>query len=252
MSPEQIFRPKEVDLRSDLWSAAVVAYRCLTGVLPFQGDTFGTMCLSVHDGQFAPPNSVDSTIPQELDAWFTKALSLDPGARFQSASEMANAYLTELSKAGLLPRWAALRDPSSDQRSYTSDPGGISGGPIVLRREGWPLWRTVVLAVLALVATAVALTPREAFLGLASKWFDLPAIPHLNPTIDEPPLRFDEPAPVLRRPAGPAARAPRNVDRVPVGKRPIRDDFGLMAPVPRDRPSDQSDDVTPSTFEPGI
>src|SRR5256885_10553150 len=38
MSPEQLFRPKEVDLRSDLWSAAVVAYRCLTGKLPFEGD----------------------------------------------------------------------------------------------------------------------------------------------------------------------------------------------------------------------
>ena len=41
MSPEQLFRPKEVDVRSDLWSIAVVAYQCLTGQLPFNGDSFG-------------------------------------------------------------------------------------------------------------------------------------------------------------------------------------------------------------------
>jgi len=117
-----------VDLRSDVWSSAVVAYRCLTGALPFEGDTFGTMCLSVHDGQFAPPNSVDPTIPKELDAWFAKALSLDPSARFQSASEMANAYLAELSKAGSCPggrRFATPLDPPS----YTSDPGAFPADP---------------------------------------------------------------------------------------------------------------------------
>jgi serine/threonine-protein kinase len=75
MSPEQLFCPKEVDLRSDLWSAAVVAYRCLTGQLPFEGDTFGTMCISVHDGAFAPPSSIDPNLPRELDAWFAQAMS---------------------------------------------------------------------------------------------------------------------------------------------------------------------------------
>jgi serine/threonine-protein kinase len=125
MSPEQIFRPNDVDHRSDLWSTAVVAYRCLTGALPFDGDTLGAMCLSVRNGKFAAPSSIDPTLPRALDAWFEKALSLDPAARFQSASDMANAYLAELEKAQCLPHWAFARESTGGRTSYTSDPGGL-------------------------------------------------------------------------------------------------------------------------------
>jgi hypothetical protein len=218
MSPEQLFRPKEVDLRSDLWSTAVVAYRCLTGALPFEGDTFGTMCISVHDGKFPPPSSLDPTLPRELDDWFERALSLDPNERFQSASDMANAYLAVLDRARLLPHWAMAREPSGDRTSYTSDPGGISGGPIVVRRRRRVDLRAVVLGVVVAAASIFAATPeRDALLGVVAGWIDAPIqdLPKLAPTSDEPRLDHHDPFPTYPPPASRPALAPREPDPSP-------------------------------------
>src|SRR5262249_34710923 len=106
MSPEQVLESSNVDFRSDLWSAAVLAYRCLTGRLPFEGSSFGSVCVAIHSGSFVPPSQLNDRLPPNLDAWFARALSRDRADRFASASEMADAYLAELDRAGLLPVWA--------------------------------------------------------------------------------------------------------------------------------------------------
>jgi serine/threonine-protein kinase len=46
MSPEQIRAAKRVDHRSDLWSLAVVLYRCLTGQLAFSGGSLGDLVMA--------------------------------------------------------------------------------------------------------------------------------------------------------------------------------------------------------------
>jgi len=217
MSPEQLFCPKSVDLRSDLWSTAVVAYRCLTGQLPFEGDTFGTMCLSVNGDAFAPPRSIDPSLPRELDAWFFKALSLDPNARFQSANEMADAYLTVLARARLLPRWAAPRETTGDRPSYTSDPGGISGGPIVLRRSRGGHLRALVLGLLVLAFFSLAAVPRESIVATVDGW-RARYTPELNPAADEPPLVFEEPNPPWPGPRPSPALAQRDEARPQIAR----------------------------------
>jgi serine/threonine-protein kinase len=92
MSPEQIFRTEPVDARADLWSAAVVAYQCLTGRLPFKGATFGATCVAVHDGTFPPVSESRSDVTEAIDAWFASALSTRPEDRFESATEMEGAW----------------------------------------------------------------------------------------------------------------------------------------------------------------
>ena len=47
MSPEQVLTGKHVDHRSDLWSLAVVVYHAMIGDIPFQGETFGALCVSI-------------------------------------------------------------------------------------------------------------------------------------------------------------------------------------------------------------
>lgn len=55
MSPEQMVSARDVDSRCDVWSLAVVAYVCLTGKTPFDGASFGAVCVATHRGVFAPP-----------------------------------------------------------------------------------------------------------------------------------------------------------------------------------------------------
>jgi serine/threonine-protein kinase len=93
MSPEQILSAKEVDHRADLWALAVVAYQCMTGRLPFSGETLGAVFQSVLAGRFPPPSQTPGRLPRELDPWFERALHRDPVARFQSARELANAFV---------------------------------------------------------------------------------------------------------------------------------------------------------------
>jgi serine/threonine protein kinase len=89
MSPEQLLSTKNVDPRADFWSLAVVAYVALTGKLPFDGETFGAVCIAIHHAVYDLPSRLFPDLPSELDEWFAKALDPDLEARFQSAREMS-------------------------------------------------------------------------------------------------------------------------------------------------------------------
>jgi serine/threonine protein kinase/class 3 adenylate cyclase len=91
MSPEQMRGDIRIDHRTDLWSLAVVAYRALTGRFPFSADALGE--LSRNGGVLAePPSSLVPELGQGLDAFFARALEVEPSRRFQSARELAAAF----------------------------------------------------------------------------------------------------------------------------------------------------------------
>jgi eukaryotic-like serine/threonine-protein kinase len=92
MSPEQTMNAKDVDARADLWSLAVVAYHCVTGTVPFDGDSLPTVLLAIVNGTFEPPSRRVPGLPPAVDAWFAKALARDAGSRFSSAKELADAF----------------------------------------------------------------------------------------------------------------------------------------------------------------
>jgi serine/threonine-protein kinase len=92
MSPEQLLSPTAVGPSADLWSFAVVAYTCLTGELPFAGETAGAVCLSIHNGVFAMPSALRPEIPVAVDRWFQTALNREPTRRFPSALAMAESF----------------------------------------------------------------------------------------------------------------------------------------------------------------
>jgi eukaryotic-like serine/threonine-protein kinase len=98
MSPEQLLDPKSVDERSDLWSLGVVIYHCLTGAVPFARESFGAICVAIHEGSFAPPSGLRAAIPPSVDAWMVRALCRDARGRFRSAEEMCEAFIDGLAK----------------------------------------------------------------------------------------------------------------------------------------------------------
>jgi len=95
MAPEQV-RAQAVDARADLFALGILLYQITTGRHPFRGEnpaeTVQNICA---DGGPAPPSTLLSDYPAELEAVVLKALAKDPDQRFSSATEL----LTALEKA---------------------------------------------------------------------------------------------------------------------------------------------------------
>src|SRR5882724_1146651 len=101
MAPEQL-AGEGADGRSDLFSLAVIVYTMVAGHSPFQGDSATTVCFKVANREPVPPSALDLSLPSELDALIARGMQKDPGKRFQSGQEFAEAIsqLQALSPAG--------------------------------------------------------------------------------------------------------------------------------------------------------
>jgi len=89
MSPEQAQGTKSVDFRSDLWSLGVIAYQGITGALPFESEALGDLLMKIIVNPLPVPSQV-AEVPLGFDAWWLRAASRDPTARFQSAKDLAD------------------------------------------------------------------------------------------------------------------------------------------------------------------
>jgi len=90
MAPEQA-RGDRVDHRADLYAAAAVAYRCLTGRHPFSGpDTPSILYAVVHRAAIRPGALVD--VSPDLDRWTALALAKDRADRFDTGAALAAAF----------------------------------------------------------------------------------------------------------------------------------------------------------------
>lgn len=78
----------------DLYALAAALYFALTAKPPFSG-TPGAMSRAKGKGEFKAPSAIRPSLPKALDAFMTRALSPDPGARFPDAKS----FHAALSKA---------------------------------------------------------------------------------------------------------------------------------------------------------
>lgn len=108
MSPEQA-EGRPIDARSDLFSLGSVLYALCTGHAPFRAATPIAVLKRVCDTTPKPVRSVNPEIPEWLEAIIARLHAKDPGARFQSAKEVADLLGNRLAQVQASPSSATLR-----------------------------------------------------------------------------------------------------------------------------------------------
>lgn len=119
MSPEQARGLRNIDVRSDLWSVGVIAYRCVVGRLPFEGEAVGDLLVKICTSPLPVPSATRPELPPEFDAWFARALEREPADRFQSAQALSE----QLSAAAGLTSGPPLSLPLSPLAPSLTPPG---------------------------------------------------------------------------------------------------------------------------------
>lgn len=198
MSPEQISRPRSVDHRTDIYSAAVVFFEMLAGRPPFDDDTeYGIKKLHVE----APPPDLGQlrALPAALVQAVAKALAKNPDDRYASAGLFLRdltgavsgvvasppAPLPAFPKATVLEPQAAAR-PAARPASLPA-PATARAVPMP-----WIAGGGALLAALVLLAVLLARSGNEAPPALA------PAVAETAAAAGPPPLL---PAAVATAPA---------------------------------------------------
>jgi serine/threonine-protein kinase len=87
ISPEQ-FLAEQVTNLSDIYALGVVAYQCLSGRRPFEGDSPYEIAMR-HAQEIPPPLPMD--LPTGVRAIVERAMAKKPGARWPSATALARA-----------------------------------------------------------------------------------------------------------------------------------------------------------------
>ncbi len=118
MAPEQARGLRDIDHRVDLWAIGVIAYKCVCGVLPFQGVSVGDLLVKICTTPAPVPSKLAPNVGAAFDAWFLRALEKEPARRFQTALELTEAlsYAAGLSAKG----GAVSLQPRSDPMSVAA------------------------------------------------------------------------------------------------------------------------------------
>lgn len=92
MAPEAV-SGRELDARSDLFAAGVIAHELLTARPLFACKNEYQTLLRVQRGDILPPSTHNRSCPPELDAIVLRALARDPNERYESAAAFRDELL---------------------------------------------------------------------------------------------------------------------------------------------------------------
>lgn len=199
MSPEQVRSSARVDHRTDLWSLGVIAFRCLTGRLPFPEGELGDVFVSICTAPIPRPSEVAPDLGPDVDRFFARALARPVEQRFQSVSEFIEAFAAlpgagsfESGRVG--PRSAADLEPTLPSRWTLAD--AIEPVPS-------PRWRTPALIAAGLTALGLLAALYWGVWAPASEPTLTEEMATPTPVVPAPPARLPAPSPAESAPAPP-------------------------------------------------
>lgn len=210
MSPEQCLG-QPADARSDLYSLAVVLYRCLCGRLPFDEQAaVNTMYAHVH----MPARDVASAAPTPLSPGFAaavmKALAKEPHQRFANAAEMRTALLAG-SAGSVTAMNAGVHAITSSIDSWRGADSSDRFVPALWPQGRRFAWQQVAFAAALGAVLAVAAVSKE---PADQSMSGSPEIPLSGTPLSGTPLSGSLPAPAIA-PTPPAAAVARPAAEAP-------------------------------------
>jgi serine/threonine protein kinase len=139
MSPEQA-RAQPIDGRSDIYSLGIVAYQCLTGTVPYDGEDSFSIGYK-HITEPIPVPSLVTADERRLFEVIKRMLMKDPFDRFQSCEELVASFQGQpIAVPGALrTSMATLAPTAAAVAGARASVGGGSGLPPIVSQPTLPL-----------------------------------------------------------------------------------------------------------------
>ena len=137
MSPEQA-RAQSIDGRSDIYSLGVVAYQCLTGTVPYDGEDSFSIGYK-HITEPIPTPSLITADERRIFEVIKRMLMKDPADRFQSCEELVASIQGQPTAAPGAVRASAAAVAVGGRVSQATAPSPVGGLPPIVSQPTTPL-----------------------------------------------------------------------------------------------------------------
>ncbi len=223
MSPEQARGLPSLDHRCDLWALAVVGYEALTRTIPWDGETIEDIFLSICTHAWTPVLNRRPDLPPELEAFFARSFADNLNARFSTAAELSEAFVTLAGSSGT----ESVRANAPSAPELAMPPSSVPsehdvGADLHEASVGEPTTRTRNRRATIgwLIAAALGLAT-IGILGFALVSFNAPATDKTKPAPPEPVgTKIDQPS--IPPPEAPTASAVITTGPTGSTKGPVR------------------------------
>jgi tRNA A-37 threonylcarbamoyl transferase component Bud32 len=227
MAPEQVAKGN-VTPATDIYALGAVAYHCLAGHPPFDGDNALQVALRHLDEE---PEPLPDDVPYPVRELIARAMAKHPEDRFASAAEFADAALAAASPDGVTAVPSGVTGTALTRTVLTSPTGATPTRTVAVPRQVSPATvpvappprrrrsrgqLAVLLAVIALLLTAAGLAVALALTrGGDGDPVDTPPTPTVEPTesaapeVPVAPLPSDDDRQEEPRPNGETQRPTR-------------------------------------------
>jgi serine/threonine protein kinase len=227
MSMEQLTGTSEVDQRADIYSFGVLLYHALSGTLPFDGETFAGVVVSIATTTPPPLRRLRPDLSPALDRVVSKAMARHRHDRYANVAELLAALRAIQDTAGHVAQppagYAAVRTPGPPPGLSADNALDESLAELLASQRATTRRRALIALITCLVLGGVSLGLMRAA---------------------EPPLRSHAEAPAVSTPSGTSApatggiTAPPSLPRVGSAQTsPTRESGPAVDPLPVQSPT---------------